>query len=65
MDILDILDISLLMMAVVVRFAGIVHFNRCCSTSGLLAVTSFHLCRGEMYLTRENQNCSIWKITCD
>lgn len=34
---------ALLMMAVVVAFAGIVHFNRCCSTSGLFAVTSFHI----------------------
>lgn len=30
-------------MIAVVTFAGIVHFKRCCSTSGLLAVTSFHM----------------------
>lgn len=34
---------ALLMMAVVVKLAGIVHFSRCCSTSGLFAVTSFHM----------------------
>jgi hypothetical protein len=34
---------SALLMIAVVMFAGTVHLSRCCSTSGLFAVTSFHM----------------------
>lgn len=34
---------SALLIIAVVTFGGIVHFKRCCSTSGLFAVTSFHI----------------------